>query len=111
MEHKPYRTAFITQSSGHSFSPILEHCENLKFITTGYESMDGLIATIREALKDYSPEQDVLVPVGSVLSSFVIGYFARERCISVDAEFLNLGIYADKKYSIIQIGEDNGIPS
>ena len=38
---KPYRTAYVTQSTGHSFTPILEYCQNLKFLTTGYEQYDS----------------------------------------------------------------------
>ena len=103
---KPYRTAYVAQSTGHSFAPILEYCQNLKFLTTGYEQYDSqheLFDLIRESMKDYSPEQDIIVPVGAVISSFVIGFLAREKCEEVGAAFLNLGIYADKQYSIVQI--------
>ena len=106
---KPYRVAYIAQSSGHGFSPILEHCETLKFLSTGYELPGELIPTVREVLKDYSPEQDVIVPVGSVLSCFAAGLLAFEKCKALGSEFLNLGIYADKKYNIVQIGVENGI--
>lgn len=104
--NKPFRTAYVTQSTGHSFAPILEYCSGLKFLTTGYEqyeSQEELIDIIREAMKDYLPEQDVIVPVGAVVSSFVIGFVAKEKCEEVGAEFLNLGVYADKQYNIVQL--------
>lgn len=106
MNSKPYRTAYVTQSTGHSFAPILEYCNNLKFVTTGYERYDTqeeLVEIIRTAMKDYSPEQDVIVPVGAVISSFVIGFLAKEKCEEVGAAFLNLGVYSDKQYNIVQM--------
>jgi len=106
MNSKPYRTAYVTQSTGHSFTPILEYCQNLKFLTTGYEQYDSqeeLAKLIRTAMQDYSPEQDVIVPVGAVISSFVIGYLAKEKCEEVGAAFLNIGVYSDKQYNIVQM--------
>lgn len=104
--NKPFRTAYVTQSTGHSFAPILEYCNNLKFVTTGYERYDTqeeLVALIRVAMQDYSPEQDVIVPVGAVVSSFIVGFIAKEKCEEAHAEFLNLGIYSDKQYNIVQL--------
>ena len=94
---KKFRTAYVVQPSGHSFQPILEHCEEIQFLTTGYEPDESLPTIIQNALKDYDPEKDVLVPVGNVATNLLVGVQALSNRKN---KSFHLAFYRDKQYII-----------
>jgi hypothetical protein len=97
---KEYGTAYVTQPTGYKFSPILDFCKEVRFITTGYEEEKDLSSIIENALNGYNPEYDVLVPVGSVSTNIVIGIIAERIRIEKGFEFINIATYSDRKYTI-----------
>lgn len=97
---KKYSIAYIVQPSGHSFSPILEHCDEIQFLTTGYESDESLPVIIQNALEDYDPENDVLVPVGNVATNLLAGLEIERICKKKRARHFNLAFYRDKQYVV-----------
>lgn len=97
---KKYRTAYVIQPSGHSFQPILEHCDEIRFLTTGYESDESLPQIIQNALKEYDPEKDVLVPVGNVATNVLAGIQVENIREEKRAKHINLAFYRDKQYII-----------
>lgn len=97
---KQYRTAYVTQPTKHSFSPILDLCERVEFITTGYEDDKNLKRIVKNALKNFDPEADVLVPVGSVITNLVVGIEVEKLRQEKNCESVNIAIYHDQKYRI-----------
>lgn len=100
---KQYGTAYVTQPTGHSFSPILDYCTDLKFITTGYEEEKELEKIFDASMKNFDPEFDVIVPVGSVSVNFLLGLFVQKLMKQNDYKFVNVAIYHEKKYTIYSI--------
>lgn len=97
---KKYRTAYVMQPSGHSFSPILEHCDEIQFLTTGYELDESLPQIIQNALRDFDPEKDVIVPVGNVATNVIVGMEAERIRIAKRAKYFNIALYRDKQYIV-----------
>lgn len=101
---KLYRTAYVTQPTGHSFAPIMDFCKEVRFITTGYEQEKDLLKVAEESLANYDPEIDVLVPVGSVVFNLILGIFVERLRENNDYKFVNVAVYHDKGYTIHPVG-------
>lgn len=70
----PYRTAFIAMNSGHDFIRVKQDlAANIVFVTTGYEAEEDLLPAIEKSLESFDPEQDIIVPVGKVMTNALIG--------------------------------------
>lgn len=93
-----FRTAWVAQNSGHDFSELLEFCDEIKFITTGYESAKQLPEAVTTALVGFTAREDVIVPVGSVMVNLLIGHVLGGK-----HEPYNVALYHDKTYVIYRI--------
>lgn len=96
---KKFRKAFVVQTSQYDFKPLLEICETIVFITNGYETDENLFVAIQDALKDFSPDRDIVIPVGSVIVNLLVG-----MCIATkkDPAFQKIAVafYRDREYQI-----------
>lgn len=69
---KPFRVAWITEP-GYDFSAVEKYCEEVRFLTKGYEKDTMKMAdSINSSLVDFDLSQDVIVPVGKVLSVWLV---------------------------------------
>ena len=105
-----FTNAFIAHNSKHDFSELKKLADNLIFCSTGYEQGDTLASTIEEAMKDYNPRTDILVPVGNVISNLLMGAIAARKSSHVEAgevpvlasEFF-VAVYRDTQYHVREI--------
>jgi hypothetical protein len=127
-----FKNAFIAHNSKHDFSGLAKLADNLIFCSNGYEPEDTLASTIEEAMKDFNPRTDILVPVGNVNSNLLMGAIAARKSTPVvpppsypdmlddlvdgkssnwvrGAEFF-VAIYKDSQYHVreIKLGGNNG---
>lgn len=71
--NKTYRRVFVVEPS-HDFSALVPLCEEIIFLTTGYENFTLVQDRIEEILRrDFNPATDAIVPVGRVTSCIVTG--------------------------------------
>ena len=105
MDKKKFRTAYVSQNTSHDFSTLLEICETIRFVATGYEKEEDLLPSLQESLKDYHPATDVIVPVGSVtlnaLIGMVVGQLVKEHHYST----FRMAFFQDKEYHVAEIHE------
>ena len=78
-----FKNAFIAHNSKHDFTGLAKLADNLIFCSTGYEQEDTLASVVEEAVKDFNPRTDILVPVGNVNSNLLLGAIAARK--SLDA--------------------------
>jgi len=102
---KNFRIAYVTEASSHSFLPVLEECEEIRFITTGYETDGDLPDIIASALEDYHPDIDVILPVGRVATNLIVGIVAERKKIETRSNCINIAFYRDRKYVIHSVTE------
>jgi len=126
-----FKNAFIAHHSRHDFSELSKIADNLIFCSTGYEPEDALASAIEEAMKDYNPRTDILVPVGNVNSNLLLGAIAARKSTPVvppsypdilddlvdmkQAQWLKtssffVAVYRDSQYHVreINLGATNG---
>jgi len=101
--NKPYRKAFIAIQTGHDFAPLLPICEELIFCTHGYEPENKVEATVRDRMRDFEPSQDIIVPVGNVVASCILGAIASEY-----PHPIKMAIYRDREYHIQTLFSSRG---
>lgn len=71
MSIKPFRSAYVTDPT-HDMSAISAWVEDIHFILKGTETYAEIPAAVAQALKDFSPEKDVIIPVGGIVANFVM---------------------------------------
>jgi hypothetical protein len=91
-----YRTAYVVQNSGHDFQELKKICDNILFVTTGYEPENALLDVVIEKLKNFDPTRDVIVPVGNVAVNLLVGLVLNRMCFM--AGVLTVAMYQDKAY-------------
>lgn len=96
---KKFRKAYIVQNTGHDFSSLLEMCDELVFVTTGYETEDQLVTSISKSLVNFDPSKDVLVPVGNVAANLLVGIVLQKWYIQLG--ICQVAMYQDKKYHLL----------
>jgi hypothetical protein len=69
-----YRKIFVVEPS-HDFSALKDWCEQIVFLTTGYETVDILQDTIEDNLRSqkFDPSLDAILPVGRVIACIFTG--------------------------------------
>ena len=107
MEKKTFHRGLVVQPVGHDFSAVLEFCEEIKFLTTGYETFDKLEQVIRKNLEEleFDPKQDVIIPVGSVNANLLAGIVLEKIRRETGNPYLSLAVYKDKQYDVITLVE------
>ena len=103
--HHNFRKAYVMEPS-HDFSALSSHCEEIVFLTTGYErDFPATCRAIREGLQNFQPEQDVLIPTGRVAAVLFAGYVLGRL-----QRMIQVGLYANKIYTFewMNLIPDNG---
>lgn len=97
IQNRHFRTAFVTSNTGHHFDQLLDFCDEIKFVTTGYEKEEALESEIHKSLESFDPGKDVVVPVGSVSANLAIGLILRHWWLS---GCISIAVFHDKQYHI-----------
>ena len=110
-----FRTAYVPQNSGHDLTALKDLCDKIVFCSTGYEAEAELPQAIEQAMKEFDPRKDIIVPVGNVTSNFLVGMVAQKMMLPYEAYLENvpcvsMAIYRDKAYTVrdVLLGADNG---
>lgn len=94
---KPFRVAWITEP-GYDFSAVEKYCEEVRFLTKGYEKDTMKMAdSIHSSLADFNLSQDVIVPVGKVLSVWLVALSV--NALQENEGTLNYAVYQGGDYS------------
>lgn len=95
-DNKIYRTAYIVQNTGHDFGELLKVCEQLKFVSNGYEPENEALDTLLTGLQGFDPEKDVIVPVGNVTLNLLLGTLLPRLCEV--SQYYTMAVFYDKLY-------------
>lgn len=102
-DKKTFRDAYIVQSTQHNFYQLLEFCADLRFVTTGYENYEKLPEIIAEAMENFDPEKDIVVPVGNVASNLLCGITVAKICKLLNIEKIPIAFYNGENYIVCYI--------
>ena len=95
---KPFRTAWITEP-GYDFSAIEKYCKEVKFLTKGYEKDTMKMAdSVSSSLEEFDVATDVIVPVGKVLSVWLVALSVCARNITSPCS-LTYAVYQGGEYT------------
>jgi hypothetical protein len=114
---KQFRYAFVAHNSKHDFTELKELCEEIKFLSTGYEQSEDLSSIMEENMREFDASRDILVPVGNVASNVIMGAIAVRMHVedlpSPVGRFVSrplmanhkfwMAFYKDKQYQIKQV--------
>jgi hypothetical protein len=95
-DEKIYRTAYIVQNTGHDFQELLKVCDQLKFISNGYEAENEALDTLLTGLQGFESEKDLIVPVGNVTLNLLLGSLLPKLCEVT--QFFNMAVFYEKQY-------------
>lgn len=93
-----FARAYVAQTSGHNFTDLKDICEDISFVTSGYDGESTLLAVVVEGLRNFSPRRDVIVPVGNVYINLLVGMVAAH--MSKDWGYFRVALYREKTYHI-----------
>ena len=75
IEDTQFRTAYCVKP-GFRFAALKPYCDKVEFITDGFATdIEPIAEQIRESMKDYDPDRDVLVPTGTGIVNMLVGYY------------------------------------
>jgi len=95
-EPKVYRTAYIVQNTGHDFQELLKVCDNLRFMSNGYEPENEALDTLITGLQGFDPEKDLIVPVGNVTLNVLLGLLLPRICDV--SQYFTMAVFYEKQY-------------
>lgn len=95
-ESKIYRTAYVVQNTGHDFGELLRVCEQLKFMSNGYEPENETLDVLLTGLQGFDPEKDVIVPVGNVTLNLLLGVILPRLCEV--SQYFTMAVFYEKQY-------------
>ena len=107
-----FRTAYVAHNSGHDMSALKEFCDKIVFCSSGYEGEEDLPQVLTDAIKDFDPEKDVVVPVGNVSSNILLGVAIARKAFHLEAGAdgipvpvvqFSAALYANKEYRFREI--------
>lgn len=101
-ENNHYRKIFVVEPS-HDLSALRKYTDEIVLITTGYENVTDIYKKVEESIKGFDPLLDAFVPVGKLVTTFAVG-MALQKLVN---EPIIVGIYKNKDYEFMQIGELN----
>lgn len=92
-DQKVFRKVFVVEPS-HDFSALIDLCDEIVFLTTGYETLDQLPKAILNALVvgEFTPSMDAVLPVGKVTACLATGMVLR----SITREPIFVGSYSKR---------------
>jgi len=99
-DQKKFKVAYVIQNTSHDFEGLLELCERIEFVTTGYEKEDNLLPSIVKRLKEFNPLTDIVVPVGNVPANLLAGAVVASFCLRAPVVTFTMAIYKEKQYHI-----------
>jgi len=70
---KKFRAAFLIEPTHHDLTILKQYVSRIEFLSSGSDDVDELPVVISEKLIHFNPETDVIIPVGSVLTSLLVG--------------------------------------
>lgn len=95
---KQFRTAYVIEKGKiHDVSALNKYADNIVVLLSGKERNEEITKTLREIFVEFSPDRDIVIPTGRVISSFILGYM-----MGFIPEF-TVGIYKNKDYSFIRL--------
>lgn len=87
-----FRSVYVGQP-GHDFSALLQHTDQIKYLTSGWERLEHIPDAIRTALEEFDPDQDAVVAVGRANATMLLGVELRSM---FPGEEITLGVYRSK---------------
>lgn len=87
-----FRKVLVLQD-GHDFSALENYTDDIVFVTTGEETVRGAALAIREALEEFDPDTDAIVPVGKIAVSFLAGMLVTKM---FPGKEITIGLYQSK---------------
>jgi hypothetical protein len=96
-----FATAYVVQNTKHDFKALRDLCDEIVFLTHGYELEEQLPEIIATGLASFVPSTDILVPVGNVYPNMLAGMVAKDLCRTWGK--LSVGLYRDKAYHVNSI--------
>lgn len=101
-ENNHYRKIFVVEPS-HDLSALTKYTDDIVLITTGYENVSDMYKKVEESIKGFDPLLDAFVPVGKLITTFVVGMVLQKLVNNP----ITVGIYKNKDYEFIRIGDNN----
>jgi hypothetical protein len=101
--NKKFARAYVVQNSQHNFSELKEICEEIVFISSGYDGEENLLPLVVGGLQSFSPRRDVLVPVGNVFINLLVGMVVAELVAGLEFNTISIAIYREKAYHIQEV--------
>lgn len=103
---KDFRYIFVVEP-GRDFSSLAKRCDQIRFVTSGYEEVSQLEVAISKGLRDLDPKQDAILAVGRVNSCLLTGAIVQG---SANGQPWTIGIYtsdAPEPYKFIRVQVGN----
>lgn len=99
---KPYRIAYVTEQTHHSFEALERLCEEVRFLRVEKEPYDAFVVNMGQLIPQFDPNQDLLVPTGSTVASLLVGLMIGREFITWNLP-LHIAVYnrEDHQYRII----------
>jgi hypothetical protein len=101
-----FKTAYIVQSSPHDFQQVRNFAERIQFIFTATDAEEMLLPIATDALRNFDPETDVLVPVGTVIANLIVGNVLGRQSDLWHTPAYHAAIYSQKQYHFTRIVVD-----
>jgi hypothetical protein len=95
-----FKTLFVVEPS-HDLRTMRAYSDDIRLITTGDEKVDELEQKISEALVDFNPLTDAVIPMGRVSACLIAGRRLGE--LFPDKEIM-VGTYHGGEYMFTPIG-------
>lgn len=101
IENEWFRTLYIVEPS-HDLSVVKDYTDNIKFITTGTELVEGLAERVSASLEDFDPEEDAIIPMGRTSACLITGLILRSKIPKGGT--VKIGVYKkDSKYVFVKV--------
>ncbi len=71
--NKRFRKIYVLQHAPFDFRVLNFWGEEVIFVTTGLEELDGVSSKVEIGLRDFDPSLDAIVPIGRVSGNFLAG--------------------------------------
>jgi len=79
LENPMFRKALCVKP-GFRYSALRPYCQEIEFITDGFATdIDSISLQIAEAMIDFDPDHDVIVPTGTGIVNMLIGYYISSK--------------------------------
>ena len=86
---KKFRVIWVSEPA-HDFSKLRKYCDEIKFLTTGYENLEDVKLSIRESLEEFDIDKDAIICAGKNTTNFVLGKLIG---VMYETEKITIGLY------------------